>query len=133
MLRGRPSDSANALWVRPLDSSRAKALTYLSNQRRPLEVFLEDPRIAIHNNDSERDLRHLAVGRKNWLVFGSPRGGEVACRLYSLVLSCKASGINPEAWLLDVLTKVATTPRSKVSTLTPWAWGQARERRSATP
>ena len=103
-------------------SKLGKALGYLQSQRRALSVFLDDPRLPIHNNDSERDLRHLAVGRKNWLVFGSQRGGEVACRLYSLMLSCKQCGANPEAYLADVLMKVATTPASEIATLTPWAW-----------
>lgn len=103
-------------------SKLGKALGYLRSQRESLSVFLDEPRIPIHNNDSERDLRHLAVGRKNWLVFGSQRGGEVACRLYSLMLSCKQCGANPEAYLEDVLMKVATTPASEIATLTPWAW-----------
>ena len=68
-------------------SQLGKALVYLERQRGPLSTFLADPRISMHNNDEERDLRHVAVGRKNWLVFASERGGEVACRLYSLVLS----------------------------------------------
>jgi len=104
-----------------------KALGYLMSQRQPLTAFLDDPRLPIHNNDSERDLRHLAVGRNNWLVFGSQRGGEVACRLYSLVLSCKQCGADPEAYLEDVLMRVATTPASEIATLTPWAWQAARE------
>jgi transposase len=107
-------------------SKLGKALGYLTSQRQPLAVFLEDARVPIHNNDSERDLRHLAVGRKNWLVFGSQRGGEVACRLYSLVLSCKQCGANPETYLEDVLMKVATTPASQIATLTPWAWAAAQ-------
>ena len=96
------------------------------SQRLALAVFLGDPRLPIHNNDSERDLRHLAVGRKNWLVFGSQRGGEVACRLYSLVLSCKQCGADPEAYLEDVLMRVAVTPASEIASLTPWAWQAAR-------
>jgi len=107
-------------------SKLGKALGYLVSQRQALSVFLDDPRLPIHNNDSERDLRHLAVGRKNWLVFGSQRGGEVACRLYSLVLSCKQCGADPEAYLEDVLMKVATTPASEIATLTPWAWQAVR-------
>jgi len=73
------------------------------------------------------DLRHLVVGRNNWLVFASPKGGEVACRLYSLVLSCKQNGVDPEAYIEDVLMKVATTPASKIATLTPWGWKAARQ------
>ena len=107
-------------------SKLGKALGYLQSQRRPLEVFLGDARLPIHNNDSERDLRHLAVGRNNWLLFGSQRGGEVACRLFSLMLSCKQCGANPEAYLEDVLMKVATVPASEIATLTPWAWNAAR-------
>ncbi len=107
-------------------SKLGKALGYLMSQRKALSVFLDDPRLPIHNNDSERDLRHLAIGRKNWLVFGSQRGGDVACRLYSLVLSCKQCGADPEAYLEDVLMKVASTPASEIAALTPWAWQAAR-------
>ena len=85
-----------------------------------------DPRIPIHNNDTERDLRHLAVGRNNWMIFASPLGGEVACRLYSLVLSCKENGVDPQAYLEDVLGRVATTPMSAIAELTPWGWKAAR-------
>ncbi|MCB9915611.1 MAG: transposase [Planctomycetes bacterium] len=108
-------------------SKLGKALGYLESQRQALAVFLEDPRVQIHNNDSERDLRHLAVGRNNWLLFGSQRGGEVACRLFSLMLSCKQCGANPEAYLEDTLTKVATVPASQIATLTPWARHAAQQ------
>lgn len=103
-----------------------KALSYLGNQREALEVFLKDPRVPLSNNDSERDLRHVVVGRNNWLIFGSPRGGEVACRLYSLVLSCKENGVNPQAYIEDLLTRVGSTPASRVGELTPWGWAAAR-------
>ena len=108
-------------------SKLGKALGYLGRQRKPLSTFLDDARIPMHNNDSERDLRHVAVGRKNWLVFGSERGGDVACRLYSLVLSCKQAGVDPEAYIEDVLNRVGTTPHSQIATLTPWGWKAARE------
>ena len=107
-------------------SKLGKAIGYLLSQRQALVAFLEDPRLPIHNNDAERDLRHLAVGRNNWLVFGSQRGGEVACRLYSLMLSCRQCGADPEAYLEDVLMRVAVTPASEIATLTPWAWHAAR-------
>lgn len=103
-----------------------KALAYLESQRESLAVFLTDPRVPLSNNDSERDLRHVVVGRANWLVFASPRGGEVACRLYSLVLSCKENGVDPQAYLEDVLARVSTTPASRIAELTPWGWAAAR-------
>ncbi len=82
--------------------------------------------LPIQNTDEERDLRHLAVGRKNWLVFGSQRGGDVACRLYSLVLSCKQAGIDPERYIEDVLSRLSTTKASEIASLTTWAWAAAR-------
>ena len=103
-------------------SALGKAIKYLFGQETPLRLFLDDPRLPIHNNDAERDIRHLAIGRKNWLVFGSPKGGEVACRLYSLVISAKAAGIDPEAYFADILERIAVTPASRVCELTPWAW-----------
>ena len=107
-------------------SQLGKALTYLENQREALEVFLSDPRVPLSNNDSERDLRHIVVGRANWLVFASQRGGEVACQLYSLILSCLANGVDATAYIEDLLTRTATTPASKIAELTPWGWAAAR-------
>lgn len=109
------------------ESKLGAAVKYVLRQQGPLSVFLTDPRIPIHNNDEERDLRHLALGRKNWLVFGSERGGHVACRLYSLVLSCKQAGVNPQAYIEDVLGRLSTTKASDIAQLTPWAWAAARK------
>lgn len=110
-----------------------KALAYLENQRESLEVFLSDPRVPLSNNDCERDLRHVVVGRANWLVFASPRGGEVACRLYSLVLSCKENGVDPQAYIEDALARISTTPASRIAELTPWGWAAARAAESRQP
>ncbi len=66
-----------------------KAVTYLINQRAPLLAHLDHGGIPIHNNDTERTLWHAAVGRQNRMSFGSQRGGKVAARLFSPVLSCK--------------------------------------------
>lgn len=111
-----------------------KGLSYLARQRGPLAVFLTEPRIPIHNNDCERDLRHIVVGRNNWQVFASPRGGEVACRLYSLVLSAKLNGVDPREYIEDVLGRLSTTPHSRIAELTPWGWAAARHaERNAQP
>ncbi len=125
ILFAQAAELQDSLSVLP-KSQLGKALRYLERQRPALEAFLDDPRLPIHNNDAERDLRHLAVGRRNWLVFGSQRGGDVACRLYSLVLSCKHAGIDTEAYLLDVIGRAPTTKPSAMGELTPWAWA-ARE------
>jgi transposase len=114
-------------------SQLGKALAYLENQRESLEIFLSDARVPLSNNDCERDLRHVVVGRANWLVFASPRGGEVACRLYSLVLSCKENGVDPQAYIEDALVRVSTTPASKIAELTPWGWAAARAAEVSQP
>ena len=103
-----------------------KAVRYLINQRAPLTAHLRHGKIPIHNNDTERDLRHVVTGRKNWLIFGSERGGQVAGRLYSLVMSCKRAGADAEAYLEDALSLISTTPASQIATLTPWAWAARR-------
>jgi transposase len=123
-------ETANTLAQEPSTLPRGqlgKALAYLENQREALAVFLTDPRVPLSNNDSERDLRHVVKGRVNWLIFASPRGGEVACRLYSLMLSCKENGVDPQAYLEDVLARVSTTPASRIAELTPWGWAAARD------
>jgi len=140
-LRGRVRDrSACGLIARMLEAARelelkrttlpksrlGKALTYLLNQQGPLSVFLKHPALPIHNNDEERDLRHIIIGRKNWMIFASVRGGQVACRLYSLMLSCRQNEVNPEAYIADVLMAVATTPAAEIARLTPWAWAEDR-------
>jgi len=103
-------------------SKLGQALTYLDNQWTPLTRFLNDPALEIHNNDSERALRHVVTGRKNWLFFGSPDGARVGANLFSLVATCKALEINPQAYLEDVLQRVDHTPASRIAELTPWAW-----------
>lgn len=103
------------------------ALTYMRNQWSRLIVFLEHSEIDIHNNVSERALRSIAVGRNNWMIFGSPRGGEVAAELFSLICSCKALDINPQSYLEDVALRVDTTPASEIARLTPWAWAEEQK------
>jgi transposase len=105
-------------------SQLGEALGYLKNQERQLELFLEDPALDIHNNLAENALRAIAVGRANWLFAGSPRGGEVASHMYSLIGTCKALAINPEAYLEDVLQEVAANPSPDFAALTPWAWAE---------
>ncbi len=109
-----------------------KALTYLENQWKPLTRFLDDAVLDLHNNDSERALRHIVLGRRNWLFFGSPEGGRVGANLFSLIATCKGLEINPEAYLEDLLHKVDTTPASAIASLTPWAWAEANSGESAS-
>jgi hypothetical protein len=104
-----------------------KAAKYILNQEEPLRVFISDHRIPITNNAAERALRPVAVGRNNWLFFGSPKGGAVASALYSIMLSCRALGVNPEAYLTHIIKAVANTPATQIATLTPWAYAASQK------
>lgn len=98
------------------------ACKYFENQLDHLRVFLDDARVPIHNNACEVAIRPVAVGRRNWLFAGSPRGGRAAATIYTLVESCKRAGVDAEVYLTDVLTRVATHPASRVEELIPARW-----------
>ena len=74
------------------------------------------------NNAAERALRGIALGRKSWLFCGSDRGGERAAAMYSLIVSAKMNDVDPQAWLADVLARIATYPAHRLSELLPWNW-----------
>jgi len=84
--------------------------------------FLEDGRICLSNNAAERAIRGLALGRKSWLFVGSDRGGERAAMMYSLIVTCKLNDVDPQAWLTDVLARIAEHPTRKLEELLPWQW-----------
>jgi len=99
-----------------------KAVGYALGQWDALNRYLEDGRLSIDNNISERALRHVVIGRKNWQFAGSQAGGERAAVIYSLVSSCKLCGIDPFAYLQDVIDRVSTHPASQIEQLTPPNW-----------
>jgi transposase len=74
--------------------------------------FLDDGRICLTNNAAERVLRGIAIGRKSWLFAGSDRGGERAAAMFSLIETAKLNGIDPQAWLADVLRRIVDHPAS---------------------
>jgi transposase len=86
-------------------------------------------RLAIDNNAAERALRTIAVGRSNWLFTGSPAGGKRAATIYSLIGTCKLLGIEPFAYLRDVLERLPSHPAERAAELTPRAWLAARAER----
>ncbi len=103
-------------------SPTGKATTYALNQWEALTRYVEDPILEIDNNLSERTLRMVAIGRKNWMFAGSETGVQRAAIIYSLVAGCKLNGIDPFAYFRDVLEKVATCPASKIDNLLPSNW-----------
>ena len=89
--------------------------------------YVDDPILEIDNNLSERTLRMVAIGRKNWMFAGSEAGAERAAIIYSLVASCKLNGLDPFAYFRDVLEKVTTYPASKIDDLLPSNWKKSEE------
>ena len=73
-------------------------------------------------NAAERALRPLALGRKSWLFCGSDRGGERAEAMYTLIATAKLNDVDPQAWLADVLARIAELPHTRVHELLPWNW-----------
>jgi transposase len=103
-----------------------RALTYLLSQSESLRNVLHSGQPELDNNASERDLRHAVIGRKNWHVASENGGVQAMADMFSLAVSCKAAGIDFEAYLLDVFLSLSTVRADDVETLTPWAWGEAR-------
>jgi hypothetical protein len=100
----------------------AKAFNYMLKRWDAFTRFTGDGRICMTNNAAERALRCVALGRKSWLFAGSPRGGERAAMIYSLIATCKLNDIDPQAWLADVLNRIADQPAAKLHELLPWNW-----------
>lgn len=107
-------------------STLGSALKYIHNQWSALKLFADDGRIPIDNNASERAIRPVAVGRKNWMFAGSPEGGRRTATLYSLVQTCRRLGIDPFEYLRDVLDRVSTHPDRLIEELTPAGWKKLR-------
>src|ERR671912_205401 len=103
-----------------------KAIAYALNHWTALTRFLEDGRICMSNNAAERALRGIAVGRRNWTFAGSDRGGERAAAIYTLIETAKLNGVDPQAWLADVLARLPDHPAKRATELLPWAWKAER-------
>lgn len=100
----------------------AKAFNYILKRWESFTLFLEDGRVCLSNNAAERGLRGIALGRKSWLFCGSDRGGRRAAAMYSLIVTAKMNGVDPQAWLADVLARIATHPAHRIDELLPWNW-----------
>ena len=107
----------------------ARALDYLLKRWPAFTGFLDDGRICISNNAAERALRGIALGRKSWLFCGSDRGGQRAAVMYSLIVTAKMNDVDPQAWLADVLARIAGHPAQRLDDLLPWNWAAAKAKR----
>ena len=108
----------------------AKAMNYMLKRWASFTRFLDDGRVCLSNNAAERGLRGIALGRRSWLFCGSDRGGQRAAAMYGLIVTCKMNDVDPQAWLADVLARIASHPAHRLDELLPWNW---RSRSSLNP
>jgi len=100
----------------------AKAIDYILKRWTAFTLFLDDGRVCLSNNAAERALRGIALGRRSWMFCGSDRGGQRAAALYSLIVTAKMNNIDPQAWLADILARIAGHPAHRLDELLPWNW-----------
>jgi transposase len=103
-------------------SPLGKAISYTLNNWKALNRYTEAPFLSIDNNLSERQIKQLVIGRKNWLFAGSEDGARNAAVLFSVVVSCKLAGVDPFAYLRDILTRIPTHPANRIDELIPREW-----------
>ena len=100
----------------------AKAMDYMLTRWSAFARFLTDGRICLTNNAAERELRRVALGRRNWTFCGSDRGGDRAAAIYTLIATAKLNDVDPEAWLAESLRRINDHPASRLHELLPWNW-----------
>ena len=109
----------------PGKSDLAKAFRYGISRWSSFTLFLEDGRVAIDNNAAERGMRPIGVGRRNWLFAGSDTGGETLARAMTIIETAKMNGLDPQAYLTDVLSRIHDHKINKLDELLPWKWAPA--------
>jgi hypothetical protein len=103
-------------------SSVAKPIDYMLRRWDRFVRFIDDGRVCLTNNAAERALRGFALGRKSWLFAGSERGADRAAVMATLIMTAKLNNIDPQAWLADVLARIAEHPTNRLDDLLPWNW-----------
>jgi len=106
----------------PAKGELAGAIRYAQHRWQALCRYADDGRLEISNNAAENAIRPVALGRKNWLFAGSDAGGDRAAIFYTLIRSAKLNGLEPEAYLRDVLTRIGEHPVNRLDDLLPWRW-----------
>jgi transposase len=126
MAKAKPKLDALASWFDQQlklisgKSDLAKAIRYARSRWEALTCYCADGRLEISNNAAENAIRPLALGRKNWLFAGSDAGGERAAIFYTLIRTAKLNGIEPEAYLREVLSHIGEHPINAIEALLPW-------------
>ena len=100
----------------------AKAIRYSLTLWEALGRFTLDGRLEMTNNAAERAIRPLTLGRRNWTFLGSDTGGARAAVFFTIVQTCRLNGVNPEAYLTDIVSRVGIHPAKQIHELLPWNW-----------
>ena len=106
----------------PGKSDLAKAFRYGVSRRKAFSLFLIDGRVAIDNNPAERALRPIGIGRKNWLFAGADTGAETLARAMTIIETAKLNGLDPQAYLADILDRIHDHKINRLEELLPWNW-----------
>ena len=128
--RSRPLVVALEAWLREQrarvskNSETGKAIDYSLKRWAAFTRFLDDGRLCMSNNAAERELRAIAIGRRNWTFAGSDEGGRRAATIYSLIATAKLNDVDPQAWLADVLARLPDHSAKRIHELLPWNWRQ---------
>jgi len=135
--RSAPLVAGLEVWMREARAKLSRhadvagAMDYMLKRWDAFTCFLDDGRICLTNNAAERALRGIALGRKSWLFAGSDRGGRRAAIMYSLIVTAKMNDVDPQAWLADVLARLAGHPAHRIDELLPWNWRRATDPKEA--
>lgn len=100
----------------------AKAINYMLRRWDALTRFLGNGRVCLTNNAAERALRRIPLGRKAWMFCGSDRGRQRTAILYTLIQTARLNDVDPQAWLADLLARIADQPVRRLDELLPWNW-----------
>jgi transposase len=114
-------------------SPLGRALNYAENQWPAMARYLEVPQAELDNNSTEHSLRGVVLGRRNWLHVGQEAGGEKAANLFSLMITCKRLGVEPYAYLHDILRRLPSHPNKDIWQLTPRGWKETFAPKSPSP
>ena len=130
MARSRPVLDAFLAWLHKQSSqvlpksAFGQAISYCINQWDKLEAFLQDGRLEIDNNRSERSIKRFVIGRKNWMFANTPRGAKASAIIYSIAITAMENGLNPFQYLkylFEQLPNINLTDEEAIDKLLPWS------------